>query len=360
MYDTPEAQAQNVYSPGPAITGKIKLVGHAWAHVKSSSEFCDIQVYECVDIDLCNDEPLPDNYYKEAIFDGGAAGECKPARDAAKTKWYAKEPGESTVTATLTDHSDSPHSDADDPDVTITLDKKVGGFTVYVLGNVKGDIGDDIDDWQIEGGKKTEYKDLIPNTWSSEIKVTGNDSNEQVKKQTEQYASIGWTFKTNPSDAKPRKDIKAGFKYNAYAKWKYSLVDDDEVFEGGGAFGVSLGYILGISYAWVLPGDEEASFAGALTYVTDINGVGTNHTPDTPTYSDTSSKYTIKNFPFEEEVKETLFKSGTVTRPNDGTVGSKFTASAAVCAIDDWDDTGSWASAQVMLQGVSISAIVWY
>lgn|GEM_PF-3069814 len=335
------------YIPGPPITGKIHLEdGEKWAHMNDESEWCSIELYDTSDKDC----ELPswtvvEDFYWEADFDGGEKGYCEPATDASHTHWFATGTGTSVVTATLKDYPTIPSPNANDPDVVITLGQNpvngdfCAGFKVKLELNVNGDFA--LQNIVCEEGQT--WSGWQHGFWSNWVSVVGT-SNTITADSTQKGITITATFKTIPSDAEPRKNIKAKLRYKPAASWEYQFCDDD-IDDGDGYFGVSLAFILGISYTWDLRDYDEGAYAGVWTYEAD--GVGSSRQPGTPDFADCTSNYAESSLPYSGSNSRTGSQmeestgAGYASRPKNGQCVSTYAISVGVSAVGNDEDNWS-------------------
>ncbi|MCP4643022.1 MAG: hypothetical protein GY851_21430 [bacterium] len=359
------AKAVDTYQHGPGITGKIHLTdGERWAHVNDTTEWCSVQVYDTIDIDCMNGEELPGSYYSFAVFNGGDRGNCDPAWHVSTTNWYATQPGQSVVTATLVDHPQEPDEDANEsfhPEIILGQDPANGdfcaGFTVKIEGNISGAWVQT--DWTVTEGS-TDSKTMGAASWVGPAAAQGNGTNTNtVTDSCQQSAEISWTFKTVPSHAEPRKNIKAKLNYVPTAEFLYNIEDTDRN-DGTTTFGVTLSYVVGIEYVWNLPDSREGSWAGVWQYTGD--GVGGNRATSAPDFTDTSSLYEESSIPVPggktEAITGNAMAKGTgagyVSRAKGETVNSSYIVSNGVAAVDP-DLTQSWATGNVRFSGATFS-----
>ena len=263
---------------GTPITGKIRTTGQKWAHVNDSSESIVVELYDTEDNDCIDGELTETNYYLNATFNGGPAGNCAPTTHASQTEWFATATGNSEVTAVLHDETANQATDDEDPTITLGADPVNGGecngFTVYVTLSVGGhltvantDVTED-DDEEIKSDASS---------WTSWIQTGAGQT--FVKRQTSLWCHPQVNMKTTPSDAVPRRNIDVKLKWLPSAKWDWAIYDDADYADWDDVtYGVSVGlsFIASASFniSWGTDEDETGQMRGGWTYQCN-NGVGT-------------------------------------------------------------------------------------
>jgi len=292
------------YTTYTAPTGKIELTdGEKWAHIDDTDEWCSVRVYDTEDKDKCGGEVLTGNYYDKAHFFGGTKGYCYPEWHASNTKWYATSTGQTCLTAHLVDKSDEPDPEADDANTTITLgsDPSNGhfcaGFTVKVEFSVNGAFS-------LSGITVEEGETASPwqhTFWTSWVTVgQGTPGSAQVTDND--YLHIQLDFKTTPSDASPRDNIKAKVDWRPKAYWEWEISDSDWIDEEGDYVGFSVGLsevvAATFNWSWELEDAQEGLIAGDWAYCSE-DGIGGDRDPDSgsPLWEDESGDYSEASLP---------------------------------------------------------------